>query len=123
MDAPEENIILYTCYPLGQVSLTDMRYFIYGKYVQRSAAGGAVLSRPGKQAAAARLAVAVQLVAVSVRFCWRSVWRCLYAPAGRTFCRCLKNPVIWTPFTLLCWTPAVSTLLPLERLPIRLPTP
>ena len=33
MDAPEENIILYTCYPLGQVSLTDMRYFIYGKYV------------------------------------------------------------------------------------------
>ena len=25
MDAPEENIILYTCYPLGQVSLTDMR--------------------------------------------------------------------------------------------------
>lgn len=33
MDAPEEKIILYTCYPLGQVSLTDMRYFIYGKYV------------------------------------------------------------------------------------------
>lgn len=33
LDAPEENIILYTCYPLGQVALTDMRYFIYGKYV------------------------------------------------------------------------------------------
>ena len=62
MDAPEENIILYTCYPLGQVSLTDMRYFIYGKYVSGPRLEGAVLSRPGKRAAAARLAVAVQLV-------------------------------------------------------------
>ena len=31
--ASEPSCILYTCYPLGQVSLTDMRYFIYGKYV------------------------------------------------------------------------------------------
>ena len=28
--ADEENIILYTCYPFGQLSTTPYRYFIYG---------------------------------------------------------------------------------------------
>ena len=81
MDAPEENIILYTCYPLGQVSLTDMRYFIYGKYVSglepprqagcsRSAGCGCSAGRQCLCASAGGLSGAV-----------------LYAPAGRTFCR------------------------------------
>ena len=29
----EENIILYTCYPFGQLSPTPYRYFIYGEFV------------------------------------------------------------------------------------------
>ena len=33
LDADTENIILYTCYPLGQVAVTDLRYFIYGKLI------------------------------------------------------------------------------------------
>ena len=33
LDATEENIILYTCYPLGQVAVTDLRYFIYGRLI------------------------------------------------------------------------------------------
>lgn len=82
------------------------------------------MSRPGKQAAAARLAVAVQLVG-SVCALLLAVCLALSFTLLREghFAACLKNPVIWTPSTLLCWTPAVSTLLPLERLPIRLPTP
>lgn len=31
LTATPENIILYTCYPLGQVAPTDWRYFVYGK--------------------------------------------------------------------------------------------
>ena len=29
----EENIILYTCYPFGQLTPTPYRYFIYGEFV------------------------------------------------------------------------------------------
>lgn len=31
LTATPENIILYTCYPLGKVAPTDWRYFVYGK--------------------------------------------------------------------------------------------
>lgn len=31
LTATPENIILYTCYPLGQVAPTEWRYFVYGK--------------------------------------------------------------------------------------------
>lgn len=30
---PQENIILYTCYPLNQIGYTDKRLFVYGEYV------------------------------------------------------------------------------------------
>lgn len=40
LDAAEENIILYTCYPLGQTALTDLRYFIYGRFVSGPALEG-----------------------------------------------------------------------------------
>lgn len=33
LDAAEENIILYTCYPFGQITVTPQRYFVYGEYV------------------------------------------------------------------------------------------
>ena len=33
LDAAEENIILYTCYPFGIATPTDLRYFIYGEFV------------------------------------------------------------------------------------------
>ena len=33
LEAQQENIILYTCYPFGQVTLTPERYFVYGEYV------------------------------------------------------------------------------------------
>lgn len=33
LTTPEENIILYTCYPFGQLTPTPFRYFIYGKFV------------------------------------------------------------------------------------------
>ncbi len=33
LEADTENIILYTCYPFGQVTVTDERYFVYGEYV------------------------------------------------------------------------------------------
>jgi sortase A len=29
----DENLIMYTCYPLDSVGLTDKRYFVYAKYV------------------------------------------------------------------------------------------
>lgn len=32
--------ILYTCYPLGQTALTDLRYFIYGRFVSGPALEG-----------------------------------------------------------------------------------
>ena len=31
---------LYTCYPLGQSALTDLRYFIYGRFVSGPALEG-----------------------------------------------------------------------------------
>ena len=79
------------------------------------------MSRPGKQAAAARLAVAVQLVG-SVCALLLAVCLALSFTLLREghFAACLKKSGYLD--TLLCWTPAVSTLLPLERLPIRLPT-
>lgn len=40
LDAAEENIILYTCYPFGQLTPTPHRYFIYGKFVSGPAATG-----------------------------------------------------------------------------------
>lgn len=33
LEADEENVILYTCYPFGTLQHTSQRYFIYGKYV------------------------------------------------------------------------------------------
>lgn len=33
LNAKEENLILYTCYPFGTLQHTDQRYFIYGKYI------------------------------------------------------------------------------------------
>lgn len=33
LEAAEENVILYTCYPFGQVTVTPQRYFVYGEYV------------------------------------------------------------------------------------------
>lgn len=33
LNATQENIILYTCYPFGQLSATPYRYFIYGKFI------------------------------------------------------------------------------------------
>ncbi len=40
LNATEENLILYTCYPFGQLSPTPYRYFIYGKFVSGPAATG-----------------------------------------------------------------------------------
>ena len=87
MDAPEENIILYTCYPLGQVSLTDMRYFIYGKYVSGPRLEGCL--EPPRQAGCSRSAgcgcsAGRQCLCASAGGLSGAV---LYAPAGRTFCR------------------------------------
>lgn len=33
LDADEENLIMYTCYPFGTMTYTDQRYFIYCDYV------------------------------------------------------------------------------------------
>ena len=33
LDADVENVLLYTCYPFGQIELTDERYMIYGRFV------------------------------------------------------------------------------------------
>lgn len=33
LNATPENVILYTCYPFGQTTPTDWRYFVYGKLV------------------------------------------------------------------------------------------
>ena len=33
LEADEENVILYTCYPFGTLQHTSQRYFIYGKYI------------------------------------------------------------------------------------------
>ena len=33
LEAPEENLILYTCYPFGTLSRTYERYFVYGEFV------------------------------------------------------------------------------------------
>lgn len=33
LEADEENILLYTCYPFGQIAVTDYRYMIYGSFV------------------------------------------------------------------------------------------
>ena len=33
LEATEENIILYTCYPFDELGLTSKRYFVYGEYV------------------------------------------------------------------------------------------
>ena len=33
LEAAEENILLYTCYPFGQIATTDYRYMIYGSFV------------------------------------------------------------------------------------------
>lgn len=33
LDKNEENLIMYTCYPFDTLGLTDMRAFIYAKYV------------------------------------------------------------------------------------------
>lgn len=33
LDASEENLIMYTCYPFGTLTYTDQRYFIYCDYV------------------------------------------------------------------------------------------
>lgn len=33
LDADEENLIMYTCYPFGTLTYTDQRYFIYCDYV------------------------------------------------------------------------------------------
>lgn len=40
LNATEENLILYTCYPFGQLSPTPYRYFIYGKFVSGPAVTG-----------------------------------------------------------------------------------
>ena len=40
LNATEENLILYTCYPFGQLTPTPYRYFIYGKFVSGPAATG-----------------------------------------------------------------------------------
>ena len=34
LTATPENVILYTCYPFGQTTPTDWRYFVYGSLVQ-----------------------------------------------------------------------------------------
>ena len=33
LDATEENLIMYTCYPLGTTNYTDERFFVYCDYV------------------------------------------------------------------------------------------
>lgn len=33
LEAAEENILLYTCYPFGQITPTEYRYMIYGSFV------------------------------------------------------------------------------------------
>lgn len=33
LDAPEENLIMYTCYPFGTIEYTDKRFFVYCDYV------------------------------------------------------------------------------------------
>ena len=33
LTADEDNLILYTCYPFGQVSPTEQRYFVYAKWI------------------------------------------------------------------------------------------
>lgn len=33
LSAPEENLILYTCYPFDRLGFTSQRYFVYAKYV------------------------------------------------------------------------------------------
>lgn len=33
LDADSENVLLYTCYPFGQLELTDQRYMLYGRFV------------------------------------------------------------------------------------------
>lgn len=33
LNADTENVLLYTCYPFGQVELTDQRYMLYGSFV------------------------------------------------------------------------------------------
>lgn len=33
LTADEDNLILYTCYPFGQVSPTEQRYFVYAKWM------------------------------------------------------------------------------------------
>ncbi len=33
LDAEKDNLILYTCYPFGQVTVTNQRYFVYTEYV------------------------------------------------------------------------------------------
>lgn len=36
LDAGVENVVLYTCYPFGQLQPTDKRYFIYGRFLGTS---------------------------------------------------------------------------------------
>ena len=62
MDAPAGKYYPVHLLPAGTGVPDGYALFYLRQVCQRSAAGGAVLSRPGKQAAAARLAVAVQLV-------------------------------------------------------------
>ena len=33
LNANEENLIMYTCYPFDELGLTDQRFFVYAKYV------------------------------------------------------------------------------------------
>ena len=33
LNASEDNLILYTCYPFGQISPTTQRCFVYAKFV------------------------------------------------------------------------------------------
>ena len=40
LNAAEENIILYTCYPFGIATPTNLRYFIYGEFVSGPALQG-----------------------------------------------------------------------------------
>ena len=33
LEADEENLIMYTCYPFGTTNYTDERFFVYCDYV------------------------------------------------------------------------------------------
>ena len=33
ISADEENLVIYTCYPLSTLGLTSKRYFVYAEYV------------------------------------------------------------------------------------------